>query len=72
MPQRDGRSERNPLSISQVSMLTHDRNQLLTGNFNDRLTDCITDDREDVMVPRGTGYVTVTDMFELTSVQQTG
>ena len=69
MPQRDMRSDRNPVSISQVSMLRHDGNQLITGNVNDRLTDCITDDLEDVMVPGGTGYVT--DMFELTSVQQT-
>ena len=36
----------------------------------DRLTDCITDDWEDVMVPRGIGYMM--DMFELTCVQQTG
>ena len=66
MPQRDMRSDRNPVSISQVSFV---RNQLQTGNVNDLLTDCITDDLEDVMVPGGTGYVT--DMFELTSVQQT-
>ena len=48
-PQRDGRTDRNPISISR------DINPLITGHYNTQI-DCMADGWEDVIGPEGTGH----------------
>ena len=48
-PQRDGRTDRNPITISR------DINPLITGHYNTQI-DCMADGWEDVIDPEGTGH----------------